>query len=143
MKRINTSDSLKLTYVTFLERPVTQAQASTTQSTVHEVASLASLNTIKINLSDTLTQQVSNPIRRRSASITYFFSSLKTEGSVQSMSYIKTLNEVWVGDGNGNLYAYTANGQFLRSSKVHQKRIYQILFVKPNIWTCSLDQTVK
>jgi len=75
----------------------------------------------------------------------YVSSTLDSEcqGSIQTLLYVPEYEQIWCGDSSGSVSIFSEDGRLLRSTKIHEKRVTSLWFIKPNIWSCSFDNTVR
>jgi len=64
-------------------------------------------------------------------------------GSINCMVHVPFLGQIWCGDGNGNINVYAEDGKFISVNKCHEKRISSMIVIKPYVWSCSFDNTVR
>eukprot|EP01102_Stenamoeba_stenopodia_P004585 TRINITY_DN1488_c0_g1_i1.p1 TRINITY_DN1488_c0_g1~~TRINITY_DN1488_c0_g1_i1.p1 ORF type:complete len:977 (+),score=147.61 TRINITY_DN1488_c0_g1_i1:215-2932(+) len=73
------------------------------------------------------------------------FEDIKNEnlGQIQCMQHVPHLNQVWIGDSNGNLVSFSERGEFISMFECHDKGITSFLMTKDYIWTSSFDGSIR
>jgi serine/threonine protein kinase len=65
------------------------------------------------------------------------------EGSIFCLLYAKHYKQIWCGDGRGTIKVLSEDGEVLHTSKCHEKMITTLVWIKPYIWSGSVDGSLK